>query len=182
MALLTRSLMSVTQAGVEVVEAMVEAHSLFFDTLTRTPYPSDPFAAEHNLLDSYRVESRRESRELTSDVPFVAFDLARSRLRYHLHDFQGLMLLARALDDRIQNSIALVGSDLSDWVGRLLSNQAFNTVSKQDSLASIELAKAATRDSRSMKVIAFATVVFLPGTFLAVSLNERIFSWIARSL
>lgn len=48
--------------------------------------------------------------------------------------------------------------------------QVFNTVAKQDSVASIELARAATRDSRSMKVIAFATVVFLPATFVSVCL------------
>lgn len=47
--------------------------------------------------------------------------------------------------------------------------QAFNNTAQRDTRASVELAKTSTRDSATMKVIAFVTVIFLPATFVSVS-------------
>ena len=47
-------------------------------------------------------------------------------------------------------------------------------MSQRDTHASVELARASTRDSSSMKVIAFVTVLFLPATFVSVCANPKI--------
>lgn len=45
----------------------------------------------------------------------------------------------------------------------------FNLVTQQDAASNIQLASSMKRDSTSMNAIAALTMVFLPGTFTAVS-------------
>ena len=89
----TKDSIVVTQcvsAGKEVLEAMLQAHKTFYE-------------AYHQQLNEAMDFSK--SRMTPMEV-----DRTTSRLLYHLHDFQGLMLLAKALDARIQNSITLVSN------------------------------------------------------------------------
>ncbi|KAI9147814.1 Notoamide biosynthesis cluster protein M' [Paramyrothecium foliicola] len=51
--------------------------------------------------------------------------------------------------------------------GRSQINTVFNMINRGDVLASIQLAKAASKDSSAMKIIAVMTMVFLPATFFA---------------
>jgi len=50
-------------------------------------------------------------------------------------------------------------------------NLVFNLVTQQDSAVNVKIASKALEDSSSMKTIAALTMVFLPGTFVAVSLH-----------
>jgi hypothetical protein len=50
-------------------------------------------------------------------------------------------------------------------------------MTRDDTLASIELARSAARDSSSMKVIALMTMVFLPGTFFAALFAVPSLQW-----
>jgi hypothetical protein len=60
----------------------------------------------------------------------------------------------------------------------------FNLIAKEDSNASIELAKdsrtivlATKHDSSSMKTVAFLTMLFLPATFFAAFFAMPVFDW-----
>ena len=59
----------------------------------------------------------------------------------------------------------------------LMFKKISQQMTRDDTLASIELARSAARDSSSMKVIALMTMVFLPGTFFAALFAVPSLQW-----
>ncbi|CAH0051782.1 unnamed protein product [Clonostachys solani] len=58
-----------------------------------------------------------------------------------------------------------------------LINTIFHLMTRNDALATIELARATARDSSSMKVLAIMTMAFLPGTFFAALFSVPSLQW-----
>jgi hypothetical protein len=50
----------------------------------------------------------------------------------------------------------------------------YSLISQRDSRINLRIAEAAQQDSRTMKTIALLTLIFLPGTLVAVSLRPEI--------
>lgn len=56
-------------------------------------------------------------------------------------------------------------------------NVLYNFVAQMDNALNAQLAAAAGRDSTSMKILAFISVIFLPGTFVAGVFSMSMFDW-----
>ncbi|VUC25981.1 unnamed protein product [Clonostachys rosea] len=63
-----------------------------------------------------------------------------------------------------------------------LINTIFHLMTRNDALATIQLARATARDSSSMKVLAIMTMAFLPGTFFAALFSVPSLKWDAESV
>lgn len=56
-------------------------------------------------------------------------------------------------------------------------NVLYNFVAQLDNQTSAELAASASRDSTSMKILAFISALFLPGSFISELFSSRLFDW-----
>ncbi|KAK4464070.1 hypothetical protein QBC42DRAFT_337177 [Cladorrhinum samala] len=71
---------------------------------------------------------------------------------------------------------------LTQWVLAFTYNllpQSWNQIGYQDTQANLRIAGATRQDSNQMRTIAFLTMIFLPGTFLASIFSMTFFNWSA---
>jgi hypothetical protein len=106
---------------------------------------------------------------------------AAQQLDYHLNLSQLRRIQACSLERRVQTQISVVrqhitGTPICIWLSDIL--QLYSLISQRDSKINIlvaedskKIAMAAKRDSTAMKTISVLTMVFLPGTFVAVCLD-----------
>jgi hypothetical protein len=83
-------------------------------------------------------------------------------LEYMLGAFHSLSLRIHSVETRVKNVINLVSNNHQVHDHALTGLQAFNLVVQRDSTL-------LQKDSQSMKTIAVMTLIFLPGTAVAVS-------------
>jgi hypothetical protein len=103
---------------------------------------------------------------------------ATQQLDYHLNQSQLRRIQACSLERRVQTQISVVRRRTTNpphiiYVSNIL--QLYSLISQRDSKINIlvaedskKIALAAKRDSTAMKTISVLTMVFLPGTFVAV--------------
>ena len=106
---------------------------------------------------------------------------AAQQLDYHLNLSQLRRIQACSLERRVQTQISVVRQHSTDTPNCIrLSDilQLYSLISQRDSKINIlvaedskKIAMAAKRDSTAMKTISVLTMVFLPGTFVAVCLD-----------
>jgi hypothetical protein len=106
---------------------------------------------------------------------------ATQQLDYHLNLSHLRRIQACSLERRVQTQISVVRQHITDtpnciWLSDIL--QLYSLISQRDSKINIlvaedskKIAMAAKRDSTAMKTISVLTMVFLPGTFVAVCLD-----------
>jgi hypothetical protein len=85
----------------------------------------------------------------------------RNRLHFLEHMFNSLKYRSASNQARLQNEILL----------------SFNIVAQSDARTSVEIGRAAQRDSSAMKTVAFLTLTFLPATFISAIFSTSFFNF-----
>lgn len=127
------------------------------------------------------LELLRHERGLNT-LPIRERVAAIQQLDYHLNLCQLRRIQACSLERRVQTQISVVRRGIIDtpccmWLSDIL--QLYSLISQRDSKINILIAEdskkitlAAKRDSTAMKTISVLTMVFLPGMFVAVCLDN----------
>lgn len=109
------------------------------------------------------------------------------KLRFLSHGTQVTMSRIQYIVKRAEAQQSAVRSRSKETPDHLLAdeNKVYNYTAQQDARLqsfmakqSSQVAQAAKRDSSAMKGIAVLTMVFLPGTFMAVSLSLKLFPYV----
>lgn len=90
-----------------------------------------------------------------------ASKLLRDRLHFLEHMFISLKYRSASNQARLQNEIQL----------------SFNIVAQSDARTSVEIGRAAQKDSSAMKTVAFLTLTFLPATFISAIFSTSFFNF-----
>ena len=166
----------------------------------RSPHTRNPYLPS---LESRRILSREETESLTvrintqsTRVVFTArspewnlacahFLLALlSELQHHLptHIHRSHRECRQLLEHNITLASA-AASNIAVIKDRMALQLAvlYNFVAQLDNQTSAELAASASRDSTSMKILAFISALFLPGNFVAAMFSMDMFDWSSRS-
>ncbi|KAL9612390.1 MAG: hypothetical protein Q9167_003030 [Letrouitia subvulpina] len=170
--------------------------------------PSQQAQASPPREDAFNYDNTtREILQMYQDTEFLVKDL--TKIQNELKQMMGLLDLIRTAapdtrKDFIARENARIGERLEEIVAEydallaecklitdgasLLTNAVWNLIAQRDnnvnqSIAadSREIAAAARRDSSAMKAIAFLTMFFLPGTFVASFFAMPLLDWDAKN-
>lgn len=144
---------------------------IFLDNVTNFEVAVGRFIKETLI----KLQMMRERRQLEK-IPANIDDTLIQNVEYLLNAAEMRKYQAQSLHRRIQTQINVVskfGSDTATMLTVML--QLYSMISQRDSKVNISVAEdskkiaaAAKRDSLAMKTISTLTLVFLPGTFVAV--------------
>lgn len=144
---------------------------IFLDNLTNFEVAVGRFIAE----TLKKFQTIREKRGLET-IPVDVHDTLIHNIEYLLNVAEMRRYQAQSLHRRIQTQINVVSNFASHSPMTLtMMLQLYSMISQRDSKVNISVAKdskkiaaAAKRDSLAMKTISTLTLIFLPGTFVAV--------------
>ena len=88
------------------------------------------------------------------------------------HDCREMIECNIVLSEAASSNIAVIKERMA-----LQLNVLYNVVAQMDNRISAELAASAGRDSTSMKILAFISAAFLPGSFVAAIFSMNMFDW-----
>lgn len=149
------------------------------------------FEIEFGSFCGRLFEVFEELRERNGDGKFhtdKARDGFRQHLAYCMNDSRFRQNQTQSLRMRVQSQLDVVSFSLADTCYSIHPrnhstdyNQMYSLISQRDSRLNLSiaedskrLAEAVQQDSRTMKTIALMTLIFLPGTLLAVSPSAQI--------
>lgn len=151
---------------------VIRAHLLHYEALLDNFERSVQFVSDtENPALLLEVEDIKEEDTVKSR------DLLKKECQILIDQIKRLQNVRKMQDDRLGNVMNLVSKTS---FGLRDKDPSHNCLRQVFSTVTIENTKLAVRDSAIMKQIAFLTMIFLPGTFVAVSQDE--FSFLVSTL